>query len=75
MAVIFIAERHGAKNNACDRTVFGAAIIPVQHLYIVFLNLPGLFGNMLVGVGNYITAKLPISQKVTVWIPSLSPAI
>ena len=41
----------------CD--IFGAAIIPVQYLHIVFLNLPGLFGNMLVGVGNYITEKLP----------------
>ena len=42
-----------------QRDIFGAAIIPVQHLYIVFLNLPGLFRNMLVGVGNYITEKLP----------------
>ena len=42
-----------------QRDIFGAAIIPVQHLHIVFLNLPGLFGNMLVGVGNYITEKLP----------------
>ena len=41
-----------------QRDIFGAAIIPVQHLYIVFLNLSGLFGNMLVGVGNYITEKL-----------------
>ena len=41
-----------------QRDIFGAAIIPVQHLHIVFLNLPGLFGNMLVGVGNYITEKL-----------------
>ena len=40
-----------------QRDIFGAAIIPVQHLYIVFLNLPGLFRNMLVGVGNYITEK------------------
>ena len=31
----------------------------MQHLHIIFLNLPGLFGNMLVGVGNYITEKLP----------------
>ena len=42
-----------------QRDIFGAAIIPVQYLHIVFLNLPGLFGNMLVGVGNYITEKLP----------------
>ena len=42
-----------------QRDIFGAAIIPVQHLHIVFLNLPGLFRNMLVGVGNYITEKLP----------------
>ena len=42
-----------------QRDIFGAAIIPVQHLYIVFLNLSSLFGNMLVGVGNYITEKLP----------------
>ena len=42
-----------------QRDVLGAAIIPVQHLHIIFLNLPGLFGNMLVGVGNYITEKLP----------------
>ena len=42
-----------------QRDVFGAAIIPVQYLHIVFLNLPGLFRNMLVGVGNYITEKLP----------------
>ena len=41
----------------CD--IFGTAIIPVQYLHIVFLNLPGLFRNMLVGVGNYITEKLP----------------
>ena len=41
-----------------QRDIFGASIIPVQHLHIVFLNLPGLFGNMLVGVGNYITEKL-----------------
>ena len=41
----------------CD--IFGTSIIPVQHLHIVFLNLPGLFRNMLVGVGNYITEKLP----------------
>ena len=41
----------------CD--IFGAAIIPVQYLHIVFLNLPGLFRNMLVGVSNYITEKLP----------------
>ena len=41
----------------CD--IFGTAIIPVQYLHIIFLNLPGLFGNMLVGVGNYITEKLP----------------
>ena len=41
-----------------QRDVFGAAIIPVQHLHIVFLNLQGLFGNVLVGVGNYITEKL-----------------
>ena len=42
-----------------QRDIFGTAIIPVQHLHIIFLNLPGLFGNMLVGVGNYITEKLP----------------
>ena len=42
-----------------QRDIFGTSIIPVQHLHIVFLNLPGLFGNMLVGVGNYITEKLP----------------
>ena len=42
-----------------QRDIFGTAIIPVQYLHIVFLNLPGLFGNMLVGVGNYITEKLP----------------
>ena len=30
-----------------QRDIFGAAIILVQHLYIVFLNLPGLFRNML----------------------------
>ena len=41
----------------CD--IFGTAIISVQHLHIIFLNLPGLFRNMLVGVGNYITEKLP----------------
>ena len=41
-----------------QRDVFGAAIIPVQYLHIVFLNLPSLFRNMLVGVGNYITEKL-----------------
>ena len=41
-----------------QRDIFGAAIIPVQHLHIIFLNLSGLFGNMLVGVGNYITEKL-----------------
>ena len=41
-----------------QRDIFGTAIIPVQHLHIIFLNLPGLFGNMLVGVGNYITEKL-----------------
>ena len=41
-----------------QRDIFGAAIIPVQYLYIVFLNLSSLFGNMLVGVGNYITEKL-----------------
>ena len=40
----------------CD--IFGTAIIPVQYLHIVFLNLPGLFRNMLVGVGNYITKEL-----------------
>ena len=42
-----------------QRDIFGTSIIPVQHLHIIFLNLPGLFGNMLVGVGNYITEKLP----------------
>ena len=42
-----------------QRDIFGAAIIPVQYLHIIFLNLPGLFGNMLVGVGNYITKELP----------------
>ena len=41
----------------CD--IFGTAIIPVQYLHIIFLNLPGFFGNVLVGVGNYITEKLP----------------
>ena len=41
----------------CD--IFGTSIIPVQYLHIVFLNLSGLFGNMFVGVGNYITEKLP----------------
>ena len=41
-----------------QRDVFGAAIIPVQHLHIIFLNLPGLFRNMLVRVGNCITEKL-----------------
>ena len=40
----------------CD--IFGTSIIPVQYLHIVFLNLLGLFRNMLVGVGNYITEKL-----------------
>ena len=48
MDVLFIDQ--------CD--IFGTAIIPVQYLHIVFLNLPGLFGNVLVGVGNYITEKL-----------------
>ena len=42
-----------------QRDIFGTAIIPVQHLHIIFLNLPGLFGNMLVGVGNHITKELP----------------
>ena len=42
-----------------QRDIFGTAIIPVQHLHIIFLNLPGLFGNMLVGVGNHIAKKLP----------------
>ena len=42
-----------------QRDIFGTAIIPVQYLHIIFLNLPGLFRNMLVGVGNYITEKLP----------------
>ena len=44
-----------------QRNVFGASIIPVQHLLTFFpiLNLPGLLGNVLVGVGNYITEKLP----------------
>ena len=42
-----------------QRDIFGTAIIPVQYLHIIFLNLPGLFGNMFVGVGNYITEKLP----------------
>ena len=42
-----------------QRNIFGTAIIPVQHLHVIFLNLPGLFGNVLVGVGNYITEKLP----------------
>ena len=42
-----------------QRDIFGTAIIPVQYLHIIFLNLPGLFGNVLVGVGNYITEKLP----------------
>ena len=42
-----------------QRDIFGTAIIPVQHLHIIFLNLPGLFGNVLVGVGNHITEKLP----------------
>ena len=41
-----------------QRDIFGTAIIPVQYLHIIFLNLPGLFGNVLVGVGNYITEKL-----------------
>ena len=41
-----------------QRDIFGTAIIPVQYLHIIFLNLPGLFGNMLVGVGNHITEKL-----------------
>ena len=41
-----------------QRDVFGTSIIPVQYLHIIFLNLSGLFGNMLVGVGNYITEKL-----------------
>ena len=48
MDVLFIDQ--------CD--IFGTAIIPVQYLHIVFLNLLGLFRNMLVGVGNYITEKL-----------------
>ena len=42
-----------------QRDIFGTAVIPVQHLHVIFLNLPGLFGNVLVGVGNYITEKLP----------------
>ena len=42
-----------------QRDIFGTAVIPMQHLHVIFLNLPGLFGNMLVGVGNYITEKLP----------------
>ena len=41
----------------CD--IFGTAIIPMQYLHIIFLNLPCFFGNMLVGIGNYITEKLP----------------
>ena len=41
-----------------QRDIFGAAIILVQHMHVIFLNLPGLFGNMFVGVGNYITEKL-----------------
>ena len=42
-----------------QRDIFGTSIIPVQYLHIVFLNLSGLFGNMFVGVGNYIAEKLP----------------
>ena len=44
-----------------QRDIFGTAIIPVQHLLTFFpiLNLPGLLGNVLVGVGNYTTEKLP----------------
>ena len=42
-----------------QRDIFGTAVIPMQHLHVIFLNLPGLFGNMFVGVGNYITEKLP----------------
>ena len=41
-----------------QRDIFGTAIIPVQYLHIIFLNLSGLFGNMFVGVGNYITKEL-----------------
>ena len=60
----------------CD--IFGTAIIPVQYLHIVFLNLPGLFGNMLVGVGNYITEKLPplrIGKLVVVQFFQLSAEV
>ena len=61
-----------------QRDIFGAAIIPVQHLHIIFLNLPGLFGNMLVGVSNYITEKLPplrIGKVVVVQLFQLAAEI
>ena len=47
-----------------QRDIFGTAIIPMQHLHVIFLNLPGLFGNMFVGVGNYITEKLPAALGI-----------
>ena len=63
-----------------QRDVFGAAIIPVQHLLTFFpiLNLPGLFRNMLVGVSNYITKELPplrIGKLVVVQLFQLAAEI
>lgn len=34
MAVIFIAERHGAKNNACDRTYDGYLV--AEFVFLMF---------------------------------------
>ena len=40
-----------------DRDILGTAIIPLQNLNIIFLDLSGLFLNMLVRIGNRICKK------------------
>lgn len=58
-----------------ERDIFGGAVVPPEHLYIVLLDLPGLLHDMLVGVGNGVEKELlPLAVAELVAVQGLQLA-
>lgn len=58
-----------------ERDVLGGAVVPPEHLHKVLLDLPGLFLDMLVGVGDGVEEKtLPLTVGKLVVVQKLQLA-
>ena len=58
--------------------ILAFAIVPLQHLHMVFLDQPGLFRNIRIGIGQHFLEEpipLPVSELISIHLGKLCPEV